>query len=408
VAALIPAKGRKTEDILRLAAALERRSEHPLGQAVVRAAQKEGLSLPEATDFAQIPGTGLSGKVEGITYMAGNRRIFSALGLEGEASGELEEMALSLSREGKTGIFLASAKDGCLGLIALADTLKESSPAAVRELRSMGLKVIMLTGDGAGTAEAIREQAGIETAIAEVFPQDKEREIRRLQESGRKVAMVGDGVNDAPALSRADLGIAIGAGTDIAAEAADVILMRGDLLDVATAIQLSRQVMANIRQNLFWAFFYNLAGIPVAAGLFYPSLGLTLNPMIAAAAMSLSSVSVVTNALRLRFFKPASRPAPSPSPPKTSGEPGGQITIESRLGRPDQKGETMVKKLKIEGMSCNHCSARVEQILGGVPGVTAAKVDLSSGTAEVSLETEIPDELLTKPVSEAGYAASIL
>jgi cation transport ATPase len=308
------------------------------------------------------------------------------------------------AKNGATPIYILADKM-TLGMIAVSDQIKKSSPAAIAELKSLGLQVAMITGDNARTAQAVSRAAGVDRVLAEVLPGDKEREIRELQENGRrKVGMVGDGVNDAPALARADVGLAIGAGTDIAMETADVVLMKSDLLDVSTAIQLSRKVLRNIKQNLFWAFIYNLIGIPVAAGVFYGLWGLKLNPMIAAAAMSLSSVSVVSNALRLRFFKPV----------RLTGDSSRSVDATSdgsraQLPRAEENQEVdkMVKKLKIEGMSCGHCTARVEKILKEIKGVDKAKVDLKSGTAEVTLSADLPDEALTKPVTDGGYPASV-
>ena len=284
---------------MRLAAAMESRSEHPLAEAVVRAAEEKGLSLPEVEAFHSIPGRGIEAAVGGKRFFAGNRQLMEEKGVDlRDTLSKAEELA----GEGKTVLFFADEKE-VIGLIAAADTIKPTSAAAVKEMKDLGLNVVMLTGDSARTAEAIRKQAGIQTVVAEVLPDGKEKEIRRLQEEGHRVAMVGDGVNDAPALARADVGLAIGAGTDVAIESADIVLMKNDLRDVATAVRLSRAVIRNIRQNLFWALCYNSLGIPLAAGVFYAALHWKLNPMFGAAAMSLSSVCVVTNALRLRFFK---------------------------------------------------------------------------------------------------------
>ena len=298
---LLPAPGVDPMDLLATAAALEKPSEHPLAEAVLLRAQEEGLEVAQVSDFISVPGRGIQGSLEGKALSAGNLALFQEQGLQ---VGELAEAGEKLAEEGKTPLYFS--RDGrLLGIIAVADTIKPSSQRAVEELQQMGIEVAMLTGDNQKTAEAIRRQLGIGRVIAEVLPQDKEKEVRRLQEEGKKVAMIGDGINDAPALTRADVGIAIGAGTDVAIESADIVLMKSDLMDAVTAIQLSRAVIRNIKMNLFWAFFYNCIGIPLAAGVFYTALGWQLNPMFGAAAMSLSSVCVVTNALRLRFFKPA-------------------------------------------------------------------------------------------------------
>ena len=290
------------KELLRLAAAVEALSEHPLAAPIVAKAQELALPLPKAENYRLLPGQGLAAQVDGADYYAGNARLLESLTLEEAGCAAAKKQAQELAQQGKTPLFFAS-KSGILGIIAVADTVKATSAAAVSSLKDMGLRVIMLTGDNKQTAEAIRAQVGLDEAVAEVLPADKERAVRRLQEEGHKVAMVGDGINDAPALARADVGIAIGAGTDIAMESADVVLMKSDLQDVARAIKLSRAVIGNIKQNLFWAFFYNAVGIPVAAGVLYPAFGLLLSPMLGAAAMSCSSVSVVTNALRLRFIK---------------------------------------------------------------------------------------------------------
>ncbi|MDR1109915.1 MAG: heavy metal translocating P-type ATPase [Deltaproteobacteria bacterium] len=391
-----PAPGEEPDEVLRLAASLEKLSEHPLGQAIVRRAAEKGLALSEVDGFAQTPGAGLSGQAGGLGITAGNERILAPGALD--ALPLLAEAGREASQAGATPVYVAKGGRP-VGLIAVADRIKDSSPAAVAELRALGLEVAMITGDNLRTAQAVSRRAGIGRVLAEVLPGDKEREIRELQEGGRRrVAMVGDGVNDAPALARADVGLAIGAGTDIAMETADVVLMRSDLMDVSTAIQLSRKVIGNIRQNLFWAFFYNLVGIPVAAGVFYGLWGLRLNPMIAAAAMSMSSVCVVSNALRLRFFKPVRLPGAQP-PREAADSRGPEAAVKEETG--------MVKKLKIEGMSCGHCSSRVEKILAGVKGVDKAVVDLKNGTAEVTLSSDLPDASLTGPVTEAGYPASI-
>ena len=285
-----------------------------------------------------------------------------------------------------------------LGLVAVADTVKPTSRAAIDAFKSMGIDVVMLTGDNRRTAEAIRRQLGIDRVVAEVLPQDKEREVSAIQQTGKKVAMVGDGINDAPALTRADVGIAIGAGTDVAIESADVVLMKSDLLDAVTAIELSRAVIRNIKQNLFWAFFYNTIGIPLAAGIFFPLFGLRLNPMFGAAAMSLSSVCVVSNALRLKLFQPRRKAVADTSAPIPA-------TTPERVGetKSENKGENgMEKKMMIEGMSCGHCSARVEKALNALEGVSA-KVDLEAKCAAISTQGKVSDEQLKAAVVDAGY-----
>lgn len=292
-------EGISQNELLQVAASLEKMSEHPLADAIVEEAEKNDLGFLPVNNFKQIPGQGIMGEIQNVTCLAGNRRLMSAQGIEG---GALLQLGEAMAVDGKTPLFFARGGQ-LIGVVAVADVVKPTSKQAIQELSGLGMEVVMLTGDNAKTAEAIRKQVGVDRVVAEVFPQDKEKEIRRLQEMGRKVAMVGDGINDAPALARADVGIAIGAGTDVAIESADIVLMKSDLLDVSTAVQLSKAVIRNIKQNLFWAFIYNIIGIPVAAGVFYLSFGWKLNPMIGAFAMSFSSVFVVSNALRLRWFK---------------------------------------------------------------------------------------------------------
>ena len=388
--------GAERDELLAVAASLEKRSEHPLAEAIVSEAEKEQLALLPVEKFEQIPGQGLRAAVEGRICLAGNRRMMEANDISDD---ELFSRGETLAEDGKTPLFFA--RDGRLiGLIAVADIVKPTSAQAVAELSDMGIEVVMLTGDNERTAEAIRRQVGVDRVVAEVLPQDKEREIRRLQESGKKVAMVGDGINDAPALARADVGIAIGAGTDIAIESADIVLMRSDLLDVSTAVQLSRAVIRNIKQNLFWAFFYNAIGIPIAAGVFYPAFHLKMNPMLGALAMSFSSVFVVSNALRLRWFKAkhaAAHTAPSPS------DGGAEITTNQMTAN-EEKGETTMEKvINIEGMACMHCVKHVQEALAAVPGVQTANVDLESKTATVSVDGSVSDEALKAAVDGAGY-----
>lgn len=382
--------------LLELAVSLEKPSEHPLAEAIVTEGERRGIAAGQATDFEAIPGRGVAARLDGKRYLAGNPQLLSENGIAAE---EYFRQGETLSEEGKTPLYFADG-DGkrALGVVAVADVVKPTSKAAVAELRKMGIDVVMLTGDNRRTAEAIRRQVGVDRVVAEVLPQDKEREVAALQAQGKKVAMVGDGINDAPALTRADVGIAIGAGTDVAIESADIVLMRSDLLDAAGAVSLSKAVMRNIRQNLFWAFFYNAIGIPLAAGVFYSMLGWKLNPMFGAAAMSLSSVCVVSNALRLRFFKTKSPVQPSAG--TQTAEAVHQPAPESAV---NHKGEiTMTKKMMIEGMSCGHCSARVEKALNAIEGVSAT-VNLEEKCAQITVTGSISDETLTKAVTDAGY-----
>ncbi len=397
VSDIIPASGATRDTLLRCAASLEKLSEHPLSAAIVQEAQTCGISLAAVTNFVQIPGQGIAGNVDGTPCAMGNAKLL----LERGIAHPLLETGKHLAAEGKTPLYCVRGAQ-LIGLVAMADAIKPTSRQAVAELEAMGLDVVLLTGDNAKTAESIRMQAGIKQVISDVLPQDKEREIRRLQAQGKKVAMVGDGVNDAPALARADVGIAIGAGTDIAIESADVVLMKSDLLDVVCAIQLSKAVMRTIEQNLFWAFFYSSVGIPVAAGVFYGLWGLTLNPMIAAAAMSFSSVSVVSNALRLRLFAPRHRAAAQSAPDSQTQPP---LCLQPETAA---RSDFMKKTLVIEGMSCPHCSRAVEKALGALPGVTSAVVDLAAKTATVEAENTVEDAQLTKAVTDAGYEVTAI
>ena len=373
------------QELLQIAASLEKLSEHPLADAIVAEAEKTGYTSLPVSDFEQIPGQGITGTIHGERILAGNRRLMETHDVPG---GELMMRGEELASDGKTPLFFA--KDGkLLGVIAVADVVKPTSAQAVAQLSDMGLEVVMLTGDNARTAEAIRRQVGVDRVVAEVFPQDKEQEIRRLQRGGKKVAMVGDGINDAPALARADVGIAIGAGTDIAMESADVVLMKSDLMDVVTAIQLSKATIRNIKQNLFWAFIYNIIGIPVAAGLFFLPFALKLNPMIGAFAMSFSSVFVVTNALRLRWFKPKHN--------KTISR------IDVTASVPPEGEKPMEKTLKIEGMMCNHCVMHVQKALAAIPGVADVTVSLEDKSAKVKHSGDVSDAVFKAAVEEAGY-----
>ena len=398
------------EQFLAEAAAAEFGSEHPLAQAVVERAQLLGLSLPTAEAFEAVAGRGIRAKVNGREYLAGNLAFLE----ENHLPATLEERSAAksvvnkLAQEGKTPLlFLRNGK--LLGVIAVADTIRETSRAAIQRFNEMGLHVVMLTGDNTVTAEAIRKELGIEQAISDVLPTQKEAHIRSLQEEGHKVAMVGDGINDAPALTRADIGIAIGAGTDIAIESADVVLMKDSLDDVAAAIDLSRAVVRNIHMNLFWAFFYNVLGIPLAAGVLYPAFQLRLSPMIGSAAMSLSSVCVVTNALRLRFFKRKGAPLAEKSAPALEAShtdtDNQTAPVEEIPQEPEnEKGSSEMKKvLTVEGMMCAHCQAHVQKALAGVEGVTEAVVDLESKKATVTLAQDVADQVLMDAVTEAGY-----
>lgn len=393
VTGLMPAGGVDPAELMTLAASVEARSEHPLAVAIVERAKQEGLTLRDAADFAATAGQGVSAVVDGQRILAGNLKMMreASVPLEG-----LGSAAAEWANQGKTPLYF-SREGRMLGLIALEDEVKPTSRAAIDAMKAMGMKVVMLTGDNKATAAAIQRRMGISRVVAEVMPQDKEEEVRRLQVEGRKVAMIGDGINDAPALARADVGIAIGAGTDVAIESADIVLMKSDLMDAVTAVQLSRATIRNIRQNLFWAFFYNSVGIPLAAGVFYGLLGWKLNPMFGAAAMSLSSVCVVGNALRLKLFKPK---LPTTHTAEREEEPEGIIQ--------EHKGEKNMKKTMIvEGMSCGHCSARVEKALNALEGVKAT-VDLDSKTATIETTGAVTDDQLKAAVVEAGYEVASL
>ena len=393
---LLPAEGVTEGELLTLAAALEQKSEHPLARAVLAYAAARQLDPPEVTDFAALPGNGLTAKLAGRSVYAGS---FSFIQTQAPVPAALAGQAQALAEQGKTPLFFGG-EGRLLGVIAVADTIKEDSPDAIRQLQAMGIRVVMLTGDNQRTAEAIGRQAGVDQVIAGVLPDGKESVIRALSEKG-KVAMVGDGINDAPALTRADTGIAIGAGTDVAIDAADVVLMNSRLSDVPAAIRLSRATLRNIHENLFWAFIYNVIGIPLAAGLLIP-LGLTLNPMFGAAAMSLSSFCVVSNALRLNLFQLHSAakdkairpvelpPAPAPAPAACPIVNQTEVTA-------------MKKTIKIEGMMCGHCEATVKKALEALPQVDAAEVSHTAGTAVVTLNAGVDDAVLTKAVEDKDY-----
>ena len=393
---ILPAGGVTESALLGLAACLEAPSEHPLGAAIVEEAGARGLPRQPVERFAAVHGRGVEAVLGGRRCLAGNRAMMEEAGVDLSA---WEDRAQALAAQGKTPLYFA--KDtSLLGLIAVADTPKPTSRDAVAAFRSLGIDVIMLTGDNRRTAGAIGAQLGVTEVMAEVLPQDKERKVSELQSQGRKVAMVGDGINDAPALARADVGLAIGAGTDVAIESADIVLMKSDLLDAAAAVELSRATIRNIKENLFWAFFYNSLGIPLAAGVFFPLLGWQLNPMFAAAAMSLSSVCVVSNALRLRFFKSKFRASRREENPVIQ-QPRAVQDSNDDSSTTQQGGTTaMTKTMKIEGMMCAHCSGRVEKALNDLPGVTAA-VNLEAGTASVT--GDAADDVLTKAVTDAGY-----
>ena len=365
--------GISDKELLQIAASIEYLSEHPLAKAIVEKA--DGLEFSDVADFEQIVGQGVKGNVDGKKVLAGNYKMMR------ENNIEVSEDEI-FANDGKTSLYFA-VDNKFVGIIAVADTIKETSRQAIEDMRNMGLDVIMLTGDNAVTVNAIKNKLPLSSAVAEVLPSDKEEEVRKLQQSGHKVAMVGDGINDAPALTRADVGIAIGAGTDIAIESADIVLMKSDLQDVVTSIELSHSVIKNIKENLFWAFFYNALGIPIAAGVLYGIAGLKLNPMIAALAMSFSSVFVVSNALRLRFFKPKRN--------------------NIKTVKNEKENKTMTKTIKINGMMCSHCTGRVGEVLNAIDGVSAEVSLDNGGQAVVTLAKDVSDDVLKKAVVDAGY-----
>ena len=398
---LLPAEGVSETELLTLAAALESRSEHPLAKAVLACSEAKAITPPTVTDFSALPGNGLAAKLDGVDIFGGSASfIQSKLSLPAALTQQAEQLAA----EGKTPLFFGGA-GRLLGVIAVADTIKADSPEAIRQLQNMGIRVVMLTGDNQRTADAIGRQAGVDEVIAGVLPDGKEAVIRQLQASG-KVAMVGDGINDAPALTRADTGIAIGAGTDVAIDAADVVLMNSRLSDVPAAIRLSRAALRNIHENLFWAFIYNIIGIPLAAGLFIP-FGLTLNPMFGAAAMSLSSFCVVSNALRLNLFDLHStkHDHKKASPAAVSAQSAAENNTPSDTEAPDGKMEDdpMKKTLNVEGMMCCHCEARVKKALEAIPGVSEAVASHTDGTAVVTLTEDVADDVLKNAVEAQDY-----
>lgn len=402
--------GATENQLLQIAASLEKLSEHPLARAIVAEAEKRNIQFLPVDRFEQIPGQGIKGNIKGMNCLAGNQKLLNAEGVHDRV---LEQLQDQMADQGKTPLFFA-ASGKLIGMIAVADVVKPTSRQAIEELQAIGIQVVMLTGDHKKTAEAIRKQVGVDRVVAEVLPQDKEREVRKLQESGKKVAMVGDGINDAPALARADVGIAIGAGTDVAIESADIVLMRNDLLDVAGAIELSKATIRNIKENLFWAFFYNVIGIPIAAGCWYAAFNLKMNPMVAALAMSFSSVFVVSNALRLRFFKPkhgsnatagnvdTRRITPTESTVSTivsaQKDAADQLTKNQMNG-----GTSMKKELSIEGMMCQNCVKHVTHALESIPGAAGIQVSLEDKKATVNVPETVSDDVLESAIAEVGY-----
>ena len=387
---ILPAEGLTEEALLSMACSLEKKSEHPLARAILTLAEERKISGKEVSGFQALPGNGLLAELEGQKLLGGNYKFISSRISVPE---EMKSRSQELAEEGKTPLFFAEG-DRLAGIIAVADVIKEDSPQAVKELQNMGIHVVMLTGDNERTARAIGRQAGVDQVIAGVLPDGKESVIRSLKEKG-KVAMVGDGINDAPALTRADIGIAIGAGTDIAIDAADVVLMKSRLSDVPAAIRLSRAALRNIHENLFWAFFYNAVGIPLAAGLWYPVFGWKLNPMFGAAAMSLSSFCVVTNALRLNWFDMYNA--------KKDKKVKNAVSIIPEESDENKEENKMEKTMKIEGMMCGHCEARVKKALEALDQVESAAVSHEAGTAVVTLKSDVADDVLKKAVEDQDY-----
>ena len=393
---ILPAPGNEETALLALAYCLEGPSEHPLAAAIVEEAVKQNLAITSVGGFTAVHGRGVRAEWNGHTYIGGNRVMVEEAGI---VPGPLAAQADALAAQGKTPLYFGDeTEQKILGIIAVADTPKPSSAQAVAAFKELGLEVVMLTGDNRRTAEAIGKELGVTQVMAEVLPQDKERKIAQLQQEGKKVAMVGDGINDAPALARAEVGLAIGAGTDVAIESADIVLMKSDLLDVAAAVELSRATIRNIKQNLFWAFFYNALCIPMAAGVFFTALGWQLNPMFASAAMSLSSVTVVTNALRLRFFKSRFRSEAPEAAPRGESR---SVEIQDKTNQGGNK--TMNKTMKIEGMMCAHCTGRVEKALSAIDGVSAVEMSLEGKSATLTLSKDVDNQVLTDAVTEAGY-----
>jgi len=396
--------GMSVDRILMLAAAIEKPSEHPLADAIVQEAESKGMVIPKVENFEAVFGKGVQGMYEDKEYFAGNRKFMEEKGVT--LSKEQQEALAGLAEEGKTPLLFAmkaerqAGRGELLAIIAVADTVKVTSKQAIKALNDMKIDVVMLTGDNQRTAEAVRKKLSINQVIAEVLPEDKEKEIRRLQQEGRKVAMIGDGINDAPALAAADVGIAIGAGTDIAIDSADIILMKDRLTDAITAIRLSKAVICNIKQNLFWAFFYNAVCIPLAAGAFYPAFDIRLNPMIGAAAMSMSSLFVVGNALRLRNFKSEAVRILGRNE-ETDGIEDNEINKHKEIQNKEDKN--MNKTMIIEGMMCGHCTGRVQKVLEAVEGVTSVTMSLENKSAELVLNAEVADDTLKAVVTEAGY-----
>ena len=386
---IIPAAGVTEDTLLKCAYALENKSEHPLARAILENAKEENAGIEEVTGFQALPGNGLTAILDGHTLYGGNHTFISS---KVSVDGDIQKKAEKLAEAGKTPLFFGN-EDRLLGVIAVADVIKEDSPQAIKELQNMGIHVVMLTGDNERTAKAIGQQAGVDEVIAGVLPEGKEQVIRKLKEKG-KVAMVGDGINDAPALTRADMGIAIGAGTDVAIDAADVVLMKSRLSDVPAAIRMSRATLRNIHENLFWAFFYNIIGIPLAAGVWYPLFGWKLNPMFGAAAMSLSSFCVVSNALRLNLFK------------MYDASKDKKLKAKKEKKRSKKEDKTMKKIMHIEGMMCGHCEAAVKKALEALPQVDEAVVSHETGTAELTLNAEIADDVLEKTVEDKDYTVT--
>ena len=399
---MVPAEGVTEESLLALAASLEKRSEHPLAKAILKYVGEQQLTVEDVSEFEALPGNGLTAVRNGVKLAGGN---YAFIRTQTEVSEDLLKQSEALAEQGKTPMFF-SENGRLAGIIAVADTMKEDSRQAVSELRNMGIRVVMLTGDNERTARAIGAQAGVDDVIAGVLPDGKESVIRKLQQYG-KVAMVGDGINDAPALTRADMGIAIGAGTDVAIDAADVVLMKSRLSDVAAAVRLSRATLRNIHENLFWAFFYNVIGIPLAAGVWIPIFGWTLNPMFGAAAMSLSSFCVVTNALRLNLFNmhDAKKDKKLKNPAIIK-----ELVDNNKTNYNQENKEigTMKKTMKIEGMMCGHCEATVKKALEGLDGVTSAEVSHEAGTAVVELSADVTDDVLKKTVEDKDYKVTAI